>query len=120
MPRRFRKRAERSSCRPVGANCPHGFGGAVRMTTDPPLTPGRRWDDAGRRYSGEAAIPERPHQEGTIAPPRSQSRFAVDLWAWSIRSELRNGVGLSPVSVVSRCTQARPPITLSVRSTDPS
>src|ERR1700719_355936 len=32
----------------------------------------------------------------------------------------RDGVGLSPVSVVSRCTQARPPITLSVRSTEPS
>jgi len=89
------------------------------MTTDPPLTPGRRWDDAGRRYSGEAAIPERPHQEGTIAPPRSQSRFAVDLWAWSIRSELRNGVGLSPVNVISRCEQVTPPDTLRARKEQP-
>ena len=32
----------------------------------------------------------------------------------------RDGVGLSPVSVVSRCTQARPPVTLSVRSAEPS
>ena len=32
----------------------------------------------------------------------------------------RDGVGLSPVSVVSRCIQAMPPITLSVRRTDPS
>ena len=76
------------------------------MATDSPLTP------LGRRYSGEAAIPERPHQEGTIAPPRSQGRFVVDLWAWSIRSELRNGVGLSPVSVISRCEQVTPPNTL--------
>jgi hypothetical protein len=76
------------------------------MATDSPLTP------LGRRYSGEAAIPERPRQEGTSAPPRSQGRFVVDLWAWSIRSELRNGVGLSPVSVISRCEQVTPPNTL--------
>ena len=32
----------------------------------------------------------------------------------------RDGVGLSPVSVVSRCTQARPPVAWSVRSVEPS
>lgn len=101
------------------ANFPHGFADAVRMTTDSPLTPERRWGGAGRRYSGEAAIPKRPHQEGTIAPPHSQRRFVIDLWAWSIRSELRNGVGLSPVSVISRCEQVTPPNTLRIRQEQP-
>ena len=31
----------------------------------------------------------------------------------------RDGVGLSPVSVVSHCAQATPPITVSVRSAEP-
>jgi hypothetical protein len=66
-------------------------------------------------YSGEAAIPERPHQEGTIAPPRKQGRFVMDLWACLIRARTRNGVGFSPVSVVSHCEQATPPYTPWVR-----
>ena len=77
------------------------------MTTVPPLTL------AG--YYGEAAIPERPHQEGTIVPPREQSRFVMDLWACVIQAEAWNGVGLSPVSVVSRCEQVRSPYTSWVR-----
>jgi hypothetical protein len=45
----------------------------ARIATDSPLIP------ACRDYSGEAAIPERPHQEGTDTPPRNQDRFVVDL-----------------------------------------
>jgi hypothetical protein len=89
------------------ANCPHGFVATSPFTTDSPLTL------AG--YSGEAAIPERPHQEGTIAPPRKPSRFVVDLWASLILACVRSGVGLSPVSVISHCEQATPPYTPWVR-----
>jgi hypothetical protein len=64
-------------------------------------------------YSGEAAIPKRPHQEGTAAPPPSQDRFVMDLSAWCIQEPVGpwNGVGLSPVSVIGHCEQARPPYT---------
>ena len=44
-------------------------------------------------------------------PPRRQSRFAMGLWACVIRVGARNGVGLSPVSVVSHCEQVTPPYT---------
>jgi hypothetical protein len=45
----------------------------VRIATDSPLIP------VMRDYSGEAAIPEWPHLEGTDTPPRRQDRFVVDL-----------------------------------------
>jgi hypothetical protein len=35
----------------------------------------------------------------------------MDLWAGGIRAAARNGVGLSPVSVVSHCEQVTPPYT---------
>jgi hypothetical protein len=47
----------------------------ARIATDSPLIP------ASRDYSGEAAIPEWPHQEGTDTPLRNQDRFVVDLSA---------------------------------------
>ena len=47
----------------------------ARIATDSPLIP------ANRDYSGEAAIPECPHQEGTVTPLRNQDRFVVDLSA---------------------------------------
>jgi hypothetical protein len=47
----------------------------ARIATVSPLIP------ASRDYSGEAAIPEYPHQEGTGTPLRSQDRFVVDLSA---------------------------------------
>jgi hypothetical protein len=47
----------------------------VRIATDSPLIP------ANRDYSGEAAIPECPHLEGTGTPLHDQNRFVVDLWA---------------------------------------
>src|SRR5580658_8583275 len=53
------------------ANCPHGLVVTVPMTTDSPLTL------AG--YSGEAAIPKRPHQEGTSVPPRKPT---LSPWAY--------------------------------------
>ena len=100
-------------CRPweYPANCPHGGARASLLATDSPLT--APWPMPRCSYSGEAAIPKRPHQEGTVAPPRSQSRFVVDLWAWCSLGPRgpRNGVGLSPVSVVRHCEQARPPYT---------
>jgi hypothetical protein len=68
-------------------------------------------------YSGAAAIPKRPRQEDTAAPPRGQT---VSPWAYG--SELsgvtRNGVGLSPVSVAGRCAQAMPPVTQRVPPTN--
>jgi hypothetical protein len=52
-------------------------------------------------------------------PPRPSGRFVVDLWACCIPAGARNGVGLSPVSVVSRCEQATPPHTPWVRRKEP-
>jgi|HubBroStandDraft_6_1064221.scaffolds.fasta_scaffold251126_1 hypothetical protein len=46
---------------------------SAQIATDSPLIP------LGQDYSGEAAIPEWPHQEGTDTPLRSQDRFVVDL-----------------------------------------
>jgi len=100
-------RKSRLSALGVRANCPHGFAATILLTTDSPLT------TAGG-YSGEAAIPKRGHQEGTLAPPPSQSRFVLDLSAWYIQKTW-NGVGLSPVSVIGLCGQATPPITPRVR-----
>ena len=51
------------------------FDAPARIATDSPLIP------ANRDYSGEAAIPECPHQEGTDTPLRKQDRFVVDLSA---------------------------------------
>jgi len=89
------------------ANCPHGSVATIQVTTDSPLTL------AG--YSGEAAIPKWWRQEGTTTPPHSQGRFVVDLWAWFILAWARNGVGLSPVSVVDHYEQVTPPHTSWVR-----
>src|SRR6266700_2593234 len=55
----------------AGANCPHGFVTPKRIATVPPF--------ACAGYSGEAAIPKCPHQEGTGTPPRNQNHFAVGL-----------------------------------------
>jgi len=48
------------------------------------------------------------------APLRDPSRFVLDLWARSFPGLAWNSVGLSPVSVVSRCIRARSRATLSV------
>jgi hypothetical protein len=84
------------------------FDAPARIATDSPLTL------VARGYSGEAAIPESSHLESASSPPRRPGRFVVDLWACVVRNEFRNGVGLSPVSVVSHCEQATPPTTLRV------
>ncbi len=89
------------------ANCPHGSAATVPVTTVSPLTL------AG--YSGEAAIPKGPRQEGTTTPPRNPSRFVVDLWVGVVLGWSRNGVGLSPVSVVDHCEQVTTPHTSWVR-----
>ena len=84
------------------------------------LSPGRLpcgcpLGDTDVGYSGEAVIPERPSQEDPSVPPRDQALFVMDLWAWVIRGHPRNGVGLSPVNVVSHYEQATPPVTSRVR-----
>ena len=63
----FRKRAERSSCRPEEANCPHGPAGVFLREHGISFHP---W--AG--YSGDAAIPEAASRWGeTFAPPRDRT-----------------------------------------------
>jgi len=79
----------------------------------------------GAPFRAEALLWGRCHPRASgVGPPlvplRDSSRFVMDLWARSFPGLAWNSVGLSPVSVVSRCTQARPPVTLSVRSTQPS
>jgi len=95
-----------------GANCPHGpgrvflrehgisfhlFGATPEMlpSLKRRLFGGRRWH---RRVTG---------------PFRSAYGSGLPSRGW-------DGVGLSPVSVVSHCVQARPPVTVSVRSAAPS
>jgi hypothetical protein len=80
----------------------------ARIATDSPLA------SVARGYSGEAAVPESSRLESTSSPPRRQVHFVVDLSACVVRSDLRNGVGFSPVSVISHCEQATPPTTLRV------
>ena len=80
--------------------------------TEPPFTP-------GRGYSGDAAIPEAASRWGRRSHRRVPGPFR-SAYGSGLPGLRRDGVGLSPVSVVSRCAQARPPVTLSVRSTDPS
>jgi hypothetical protein len=63
---------------------------------------------------GKLPSPSEGTRRGTLAPPPSQSRFVIDLSARCIQ-ETWNGVGLSPVSVVSLCEQATPPTTPRVR-----
>jgi len=108
----FRKRAERSSCRPEGANCPHGPASVFLREHGTSFRP---W--AG--YSGDAAIPEAASRWGRrshrCVPGPFRSAYGSGLPGWC-----RDGVGLSPVSVVSRCAQARPPVTVSVRRVAPS
>ena len=73
---------------------------------------GFSFDAAERHYSGEAAIPKLPHQEGV------QRRRVVETFlSWTYRLDLlgerlRDVVGLSPVSVVSQCDQVTPCTTL--------
>ena len=47
-------------------------------------------------------------------PLRDPCRFVMDLWARGFPGASWNSVGLSPVSVVSRCIRARSRNTLSV------
>ena len=108
----FRKRAERSSCRPEGANCPHGPAGVCLREHGSSFRP---W--AG--YSGAAAIPEAASRWGRRSHRRVPGPFR-SAYRSGLPGQCRDGVGLSPVSVVSHCAQARPPVTVSVRSADPS
>ena len=63
----FRKRAERSSCRPLGSNCPHGSPRVFLREHGTSFRP-------GRGYSGDAAIPEAASRWGeTFAPPRGRT-----------------------------------------------
>lgn len=112
VPHRFRKRAERSTDRPVGANCPHGPARVFLREHGISFHP-------GRGYSGDAAIPE----AASLGERRSHRRVTGPFrsaYGSGLPGQGRDGVGLSPVSVVSRCAQARPPVTVSVRSAAPS
>jgi hypothetical protein len=101
----------RRSARGWRANCPRGIAWAALLATDSPLT---AWAAA---TPGKLPSPSEGTRRGTLAPPRSQGRFVMDLWAWCIRTS-RNDVGLSPVSVVGPCEQVRPPYTPRVDGVD--
>lgn len=99
-------------CRPTGANCPHGPACVFLREHGTSFHP-------GRGYSGDAAIPEAASRRGRRSHRRVTEPFrhAYGLGLPGLR---RDGVGLSPVSVVSHCVQATSPNTLSVRRTKPS
>jgi hypothetical protein len=124
LSRRFpvRVRLEPAECRPWvwRANCPHGFAAVRLIITVPPFARGANlalpWGCSPRCYSGEAVIPKRRAWRA-----RACRRMSRTVSPWTYRSALswrtRNGVGLSPVSVVNRCTEAR---SRSTPSGDPS
>jgi hypothetical protein len=66
----FRKRAERSSCRPLGANCPHGSPRVFLREHGTSFRP-------GRGYSGDAAIPEAASPWGETRTAAWPDHFAV-------------------------------------------
>ena len=73
----------------------------------------------GAPFRAEALLWGRCHpRTRSVGPPRAPlrdpSRFVIDLWARSFPGLAWNSVGLSPVSVVSRCIRVRSRDTLSV------
>lgn len=70
---------------------------------------------AGPATPEKLPSPRCPGQEGPGHAAASPDRFAVGLWVSVILAGARNGVGLSPVSVISPCEQVTPPITPRVR-----
>jgi hypothetical protein len=108
----FRKRAERRSAEPRGLTVLMVLGMCTSANTESPFTP-------GRSYSGDAAIPEGASRRGRRSHRRLTEPFR-NAYGPGLPGRCRDGVGLSPVSVVSRCVQAKPPITVSVRSAEPS
>jgi hypothetical protein len=80
--------------------------------TEPPFAP-------GRDYSGDAAIPEAASRRGRRWHRRVTEPFR-NAYGPGLPGRCRDGVGLSPVSVVSRCVQAMPPATVSVHRNQPS
>lgn len=79
-----------------------------------PAYHGSPFDRREAATPGKLPSPSEGTRRGTLAPPPSQAvssstyRPGVSRLAW-------NDVGLSPVSVISLCEQARPPITPRVR-----
>jgi hypothetical protein len=109
---RFRKRAERRSAVARGANHPQAPACVFLREHGISFHP-------GRGYSGDAAIPEATPQRGRRSHRRVTEPFR-SAYGFGLPGPCRDGVGLSPVSVVSHCVQASPPATLSVRRADPS
>ena len=98
-------RSRRGTC--LGeANCSREVSGGVSANYGAPFRAGALlWGRCHPRTRGVG--PPR-------APLRDPSRFVIDLWARSFPGLAWNSVGLSPVSVVSRCIRARSRATLSV------
>ena len=87
---------------------------ALMVSSRRPAGHGFPFDRLPAATPGKLPSPSEGTRRGTLAPPPSQSRFVIDLSARCIQ-ETWNGVGLSPVSVVSLCEQATPPTTPRVR-----
>ncbi len=69
-------------------------------------------------YSGAAAIPEATAGGADRRSAASPDPFAM-LIGLAYPGEARDGVGLSPVSVISHYVQAKPPVTSMARSDQP-
>jgi len=82
---------------------------ALMVSSRRPAGHGFPFDRLPAATPGKLPSPSEGTRRGTLAPPPSQSRFVIDLSARCIQ-ETWNGVGLSPVSVISLCEQATPPI----------
>ena len=110
--RRFRKRAERHGAVPQELTVLMVLSVCSSANTEPPFTP-------GRSYSGDAAIPEASSRRGRRTHRRMTEPFR-NAYGPGLPGLRRDGVGLSPVSVVSHYVQATPPVTVSVRNDEPS
>ena len=108
----FRKRAERPDAVPWGLTVLMVLAACSSANTEPPFTLGGATPEMLPSLKRRLVGGRRSHRRVT-GPFRSA-------YGSGLPGRCRDGVGLSPVSVVSRCTQARPPVTLSVRSTEPS
>ncbi len=69
-------------------------------------------------YCGAAAIPEAEVGGANLSTAASPDRFAVLIGRVALAAA-KDGVGLSPVSVISHCVQAKPPVTPTDRSNQP-
>ena len=100
------------------ANCPHGWIATNLLATDYPLTTrGRTLGGEHRQEATPGKLPSpsdstrRAPSHRRVARAVSSSTYRPGVSRTALAGRSWNGVGLSPVSVIGHCEQARPPYT---------